>query len=166
MTTTWMISKAFGSSARMDIMDLPVAICKSCRANNAAFSELRIHNDRFKTRYLWEWIVPFSTLRLFLLFWRTEKNIYESLKIFCSKTKFSWKSFHQSQKWPKRYFRWTTKRPSLVFFIVLRASFLQFNSFIPKKLRCSFFGKRIDKDFLWKIIHRFWKQFSNYSNFD
>ena len=93
--------KHFDPSANVEVMEKPIAICDSCLANNAAFSELRSHDDRLKTRYLWERIVSFSTLRLSVLFWRTEKIIYESLKIFCSKTKFSWKSFHQSQKWPE-----------------------------------------------------------------
>ena len=158
--------KHFDPSANVEVMEIPIAICDSCLANNAAFSALRSHNDWLKTRYLWERIVSFSTLRLFVLFWRTEKSIYESLKIFSSKTKFSWKSFHQSQKWPKRYFCWTTKLPWLMFFIELRASFLRFNSFMRINLRCSFFRKRIDKDFLWKIVHRFWKQFWKNADLD
>ena len=93
--------KHFDPSGKVEVMEIPIAICDSCLANNAAFSELRSHDGRLKTRYLWERIVSFSTLRLSVLFWRTEKIIYESLKIFCSKTKFSWKSFHQSQKWPE-----------------------------------------------------------------
>ena len=158
--------KHFDPSANVEVMKKPIAICDYCLANNAAFSELRSHNDRLKTRYLCERIVWLCTLGLFVLFWRTEKSIYESLKILSSKTKFSWKSFHQCQKWPQRYFCWTTKIPSLEFLIELRASFLQFNSFIRINLRCSFFGRRIDKDFLWKTKQRFWKQFSKHSNCD
>ena len=92
----------------------------------------------------------FSLLGYLSCFEELKKSIYESLKIFSFRTKFSWKSFHQSQKWPKRYFCWTTKLPSLMFFIEVRASVLRFNGFTRIYLRCSFFGKRNGKDFLWK----------------
>ena len=52
-----------------------------------------------------------------------------------------------------------------MFFIELRASFWQFNSFIRNNLRCSFFGKRIGEYRFFDMMHRFWKQFLKQSNF-
>ena len=46
-----------------------------------------------------------------------KKSIYKLLMIFTCTTKFSWKSFRQSQRWLKRFFCWATKFPSLKFFM-------------------------------------------------
>jgi len=59
----------------------------------------------------------FLLLGRFTRFEERKKSIYKLLMIFTCPTKFSWKSFHQSQRWLKRYFCWATKLPSLMFFM-------------------------------------------------
>ena len=53
----------------------------------------------------------------FSRFEERKKRIYKLLTIFTCTTKFSWKSFRQSQRWVKRYFCWATKLRSLKFFM-------------------------------------------------
>ena len=53
----------------------------------------------------------------FSRFEERKKSIYKLLMIFTCTTKFSWKSFRQSQRWHKRYFCWATKLPSLNIFL-------------------------------------------------
>ena len=68
---------------------------------------------------------------------KKEKEIM--LKIITSTTKFSWKAFHQSERWLKRLSCWKTKFSRLKFENELRASSLQFKRFIRTSLICSCF---------------------------
>ena len=118
----------------------------------------------------WKWDIcgkesfHFLLLCRFSRFQERKMSIYELLTIFTCTTKFSWKSFHQSQRWLKRYFCWATKLPLLMLY-ELRASILRFNSFIRRNLICSFTGMRLDKDLCFNQLYRFWKQFLKQSNF-
>ena len=109
--------KQFHPSTSLEGIDKTIVVCNSSLANTGAFSGFRSNIDWLKTRFFWERIVWFSTLRLFLLLRKTKK-VYNLLKIFTSTTKLSGKSFQQSQRWLKRYFCWATNFPSLMFFRV------------------------------------------------
>ena len=76
--------------------------------NNAAFSELRSHKDRLKTKYLWKEIGSFSTRRPFFPFRRTKEYIQFTddlylhkqilLEVFSSTPKMTQKMFLFSYK--------------------------------------------------------------------
>ena len=65
----------FDRSANGERIEKAMAVYDSCLANNAAFSKLRRHKDRLKTRFLWKGIVSFSTPRPFFSFEERKKRI-------------------------------------------------------------------------------------------
>ena len=129
--------KTFEPSANVEGLGIPFAICDSCLPNKAAFSILRKHDDRQKTRQWWKRL--FHSLHTGC-FSCCEKEKEILLKIFTLTTKFFSKAFHQCEKWLNKHSCWKTKFPCLIFFNELRASSLQFKRFIQTSLRHSFSG--------------------------
>ena len=71
--------KIFEPSSNVEGIGILFAFCDSCLANKPAFSILRNHDDRQKTRQRWERIISFSTHRLLFLLWKKKRNIVEDL---------------------------------------------------------------------------------------
>ena len=131
----------FESSANVEGIGILFAVCDSCLADKAAFSILRNHDDRQKTRQWWKRVTSISTHRP-LFCCENEGNIVEDHYFdnqilqqgFSSMRKMTHKSFLLEYK------------ISLLNILQWATCFVPaIQRFIQTSLRCSFFGIRNDK---------------------